>query len=325
MQEQVKRYFWVVIALAIALSAFFAARLVNHVAEGSILADAKRGPKVKPPAPSPSAPVAIKSKDGKPLIDRNMFCSSCLPPVVAPPSDSGPVDPNMVPMTQLPLLLVATHVTDKRYAHEAFATIVNTATQKQGAYWVKIDGKPNPDHPTEIPGAGDVVAIHYKYVDFENKASGRKERISITGEAPIPPPAVAAAEPDPAAKPGDGDDLTAAIDAGIKKIDDTTYEIDRSLVDKVLANPMAVAKGARVMPSSKNGEPNGFKLYAVRPSSVYAKLGFANGDTLHAINGMELNSMDKAMEVYSKVRDASSLQVNVTRRGKPVTLNYTIR
>ena len=35
--------------------------------------------------------------------------------------------------------------------------------------------------------------------------------------------------------------------------------------------------------------------------------------------------MDKAMEVYSKVRDASSLQVNVTRRGKPVTLNYTIR
>jgi hypothetical protein len=31
------------------------------------------------------------------------------------------------------------------------------------------------------------------------------------------------------------------------------------------------------------------------------------------------------MEVYSKARDAQSLQVNVTRRGKPVTLNYTIR
>jgi general secretion pathway protein C len=254
-----------------------------------------------------------------------MFCSSCLPPVVAPATSTGPVDPNFVQLTQLPLQLVATHVTDKRYAHEAFATIVNTATQKQGAYWIQIDGKTDPSHPTEIPGAGPIVAIHYKYVDFMNKAENRKERISITGEAP-PPPVVAAAEPDPSAKPaGDGDDLTAAIDSGIKKIDDTTYEIDRSLVDKVLANPMAVAKGARVMPSSKNGEPNGFKLYAVRPSSVYAKLGFANGDTLHAINGMELNSMDKAMEVYSKVRDASSLQVNVTRRGKPVTLSYTIR
>lgn len=323
MQETVKRYFWVVVALAIALSAFFAAKLVNHIAAGTLLADAKRGPKVTPPAPSPSAPVAAKTKDGKPLVDRNMFCSTCLPPVPVAAADAAPSDPNTVPMTGLPLLLVATHVTDERHAKEAFATVLNTATQKQGAYWIHDDKKPG-ERPSIIPGAGKVVAIHYKYVDFMNDASGRKERISITGEAPAPPPVVAAVATDP--KPaGDGDDLTASIDAGIKKIDDTTYEIDRSLVDKVLANPMAVAKGARVMPSSKNGEPNGFKLYAVRPSSVYAKLGFANGDTLHAINGMELNSMDKAMEVYSKVRDAQSLQVNVTRRGKPVTLNYTIR
>jgi len=323
MQEQVRRYFWIVVALAVALSAVFAAKLVNHVAEAKLLADAKRGPKVTPPAPSPSAPVAAKTKDGKPLVDRNMFCSSCLPPVVAQPGEVGPVDPNVVPLTSLPLELVATHVTDKAYAKEAFATILNTGTQKQGAYWID-QGKPDPARPSEIPGAGKVVAIHYKYVDFMNASSNRKERISITGEAP-PPPTVAAVTPDEVKPPGDGDDLTAAIDSGIKKIDDTTFEIDRSLVDKVLANPMAVAKGARVMPSSKNGEPNGFKLYAVRPSSVYAKLGFANGDTLHAINGMELNSMDKAMEVYSKVREASSLQVNVTRRGKPVTLSYTIR
>jgi general secretion pathway protein C len=314
MQEYVKRYFWVVVALTIALSAVFGAKLVNNIAEAKLLPDAKRSPKVTPPAPSPSAPMAARTKDGKPLIDRNMFCSSCLPPVPVANTPSGPVDPNVIPMTSLPLLLVATHVTDQKYAKEAFATVLNTATQKQGAYWME----------QEIPGAGPVVAIHYKYVDFTNKATGRKERISITGEAPPPSsvPAVVAENPPPT---GDGDDLTAAIDQGIKKIDETTYEIDRSLVEKVLANPMAVAKGARVMPSSKNGEPNGFKLYAVRPSSVYAKLGFANGDTLHAINGMELNSMDKAMEVYSKVRDATSLQVNVTRRGKPVTLSYTIR
>lgn len=315
MQAYVKRYFWVVIALAIALSAVFAAKLVNNVAEAKLLADAKRSPKVTPPAPSPSAPIASRTKDGKPFIDRNMFCSTCLPPVPIATSPTGPVDPNSVQMTSLPLLLVATHVTDQRYAKQAFATILNTATQKQGAYWMEQD----------IPGAGPIVAIHYKYVDFTNKATGRTERISITGEAPPPTTTPAVVAEAPTTSPGGGDDLTAAIDQGIKKIDETTFEIDRSLVDKVLANPMAVAKGARVMPSSKNGEPNGFKLYAVRPSSVYAKLGFANGDTLHAINGMELNSMDKAMEVYSKVRDAQSLQVNVTRRGKPVTLSYTIR
>ena len=39
----------------------------------------------------------------------------------------------------------------------------------------------------------------------------------------------------------------------------------------------------------------------------------------------DMTSADKALEVYSKVREASSLSVTITRRGKPVTLNYSIR
>jgi general secretion pathway protein C len=222
-----------------------------------------------------------------------------------------------VQLTALPLELIATHVAEGRWAaRDSHAFILNTSNQMQGAYWIG----------QKIPGAGPILAIHHKYVDFQNEGTNRKERISITGEAPPPPPppvAVAATTDAPPAAPGD--DLTAAIESGVRKIDDSNYEIDRSLVEKVLANPMAIAKGARVMPSSKNGEADGFRLYAVRPSSVYAKLGFANGDTIHAINGFELNSMDKAMEVYAKLRDAGSLQVNITRRGKPITLAYTIR
>ncbi len=285
MQDLLRRYFWVVVVVTIIGAATFAAKTTNHVVEGKYLADPPRGPKVKPPAPSPSTAVATRSKLGQPLVDRNMFCAACLPPVVAAAGPQGPIDPNAVSLTALPLSLIATHVAEpKRPADPAnFATILNTGTQKQGAYWVGDD----------IPGAGKVVEVHYKYVDFTNAGTGRKERVSLTGEVPPPPPpptTVAADTPPPA----DGDDMTAAIDAGIKKIDDTTYEIDRS-------------------------------LYAVRPNSVFSKLGFSNGDTLNGVNGMQLNSMDRAMEVYAKVRDASSIQVEVTRRGKPVTLNYTIR
>ena len=162
-----------------------------------------------------------------------------------------------------------------------------------------------------------------KFVDFENASTRRVERISLGGEAP--PPAVAEAKPDEETAEKPKDDLLASIDAGIKKVDDSNYDIDRALVDKVLANPMGVAKGARVVPSIKNGKPNGFKLYAIRPSSVYAKIGLTNGDTLSAINGMELTTADKALEVYTKLREATSLEVEITRRGKPMTLKYTIR
>ena len=116
-----------------------------------------------------------------------------------------------------------------------------------------------------IPGAtGKLKAIHYKYVDFEN--NGHVERLVLAGATP--PVAPPRSRPPSRPPDEDKDELQAAIDNGIKKIDDNNYEIDKSLVDKVLANPMAVAKGARVVPAVKNGKPDGFKLYAIRPSSV---------------------------------------------------------
>jgi general secretion pathway protein C len=218
-------------------------------------------------------------------------------------------NPNDIQNTTLPLVLLATNVSAT--ADQSYATIINTENQRQGSFGV---GDP-------IPGAsGKLKEIHYKYVDFEN--AGHIERLVLAGQqAPVATP-VAQAETKPE---GDGDDLQNAIDSGIKKIDDNTYEIDKSLVDKVLANPMGVAKGARVVPAVQNGKPNGFKLYAIRPSSVYAKLGLTNGDTLSAINGMELTTADKALEVYTKLREATSLEVEIQRRGKPMTLKYSIR
>src|SRR5262249_17986659 len=113
-------------------------------------------------------------------------------------------------------------------------------------------------------------------------------------------------------------------DAGIRKIDDTHYQLKRDLLDKVLLNPMAIAKGARIVPAMKNGHPSGFKIYAVRPSSIFARLGIANGDTFQAINGRSLGSADKALEVYTTLRDARKLELDLERRGAPMTITVTI-
>ncbi len=125
-------------------------------------------------------------------------------------------------------------------------------------------------------------------------------------------------DPDPV------DDLQAAIDA-IRKIDDNHYELPKSTVEAVLINPMAMAKGARVVPAMSMGKVEGFKLYAIRPSSIYAKLGFSNGDTLRTINGFELTSADKALEIYTRLRDATSLEIELTRRGSDETIRIDIR
>jgi general secretion pathway protein C len=141
------------------------------------------------------------------------------------------------------------------------------------------------------------------------------------------PPVLPAPDPlavIPPAPTADDAAIQAAIDS-IIKVDDQTFIIPRSTVDTILANPMAIARGARVVPSMKNGVANGFKLYAIRPSSVYAKLGLNNGDTIQSINGFELTSPDKALDAYTRLQSATDVQVEITRRGNPLTLSYTIR
>lgn len=110
----------------------------------------------------------------------------------------------------------------------------------------------------------------------------------------------------------------------IVKIDETHYQVPRATVDAWLANPMGVAKGARIVPSVKNGQANGFKLYAVRPSSPYARLGLHNGDTVHAINGFSLATAEDALEVYTKLRGATKVELDISRRGKPVFLTIEV-
>jgi general secretion pathway protein C len=307
MQDLFKRYFWVLGAVVVLVCSVFAAKATSHVIEAKFLGDSSKTPRVQPAIPSPMQPEKqVRSKDGTAFANRNIFCSECTPPV----NTAVNTDPSQIQTTSLPIQLLATMVATK--PDESYATIVNTENQRQGAYSVG----------DVVPGAtGKIKEIRYKYLDFEN--NGRIERLVLAGAtAPVTAPVV----PEVAQVEGEQkDDLQASIDNGIKKINDNTYEIDKALVDKVLANPMGVAKGARVVPAVKNGQPDGFKLYAIRPSSVYAKLGLANGDTLQSINGFELTSADKALEVYTKLREATSLEVNVTRRGKPVTLKYSIR
>jgi general secretion pathway protein C len=301
MQDLIKRYFWVVGGLTVMACAVFAAKATAHIVEAKFLGDPAEAPKVNgAPAPKKSEPKLARSKDGAQLAARNMFCSECTPAVIVP------TDPSSIAITSLPIQLLATNIgaTDK----DSYATVVNTESFRQGSFSVGEN----------LPGAsGPIKSIKYKYVDFEN--SGRIERVLLGGAPPVT--TVAAAAP---AKPA-GDDMQSAIDGGIKKIDDTTFEISRELVAKVTENPMAFMKGARVVPAMKNGKPEGIKLYAIRPSSPYAKLGLTNGDTLTAVNGFELTSAEKGLEIYQKLRSSTSLEVEVIRRGKPVTIKYSIK
>lgn len=124
----------------------------------------------------------------------------------------------------------------------------------------------------------------------------------------------------PAAKPNGGDEL----DRGIRQQSETKYQVQRSLVDKLLSNQAELMRSARVVPHEENGRVVGVKLYGIRRSSLLGKLGIQNGDMLRTINGFDMSSPDSALEAYAKLRSASNLSVALVRRGTAVTMDYQI-
>lgn len=314
MEIYLKRWFWTLPIFMIVICSVLVALGVNHVVEAKYLlgSDNAAHPQrhAKPVKHDTAKPPP--SKDPADVLGRNMFCSTCDPPKAPDPTTAPPVDENHPPVTSLPLALLATIVAADPSV--SAATIFNTSSFKSGSYGVG----------DLIPDAGRVKRIHPKSVDFVNKTSNRLERVEL---APTNAPPVAAAPPPPAAaEPANPDnDLLAAVDKGVKKIDETKFDIDRALVDKILADPTVAARSARIVPSIKDGKPNGFKMYAIRPNSLFAKIGLQNGDTITSINGMDMSSPDKALEVYTKVRSSSSLSVSVIRRGQPVNMDYSIK
>ena len=78
------------------------------------------------------------------------------------------------------------------------------------------------------------------------------------------------------------------------------------------------------MPSFKNGVANGVKLFQIQPGSLYSAIGIENGDVITRINGYEVNSPDKALEVYQKLRESAHVTIELERGGQPVKKEYNI-
>jgi general secretion pathway protein C len=112
---------------------------------------------------------------------------------------------------------------------------------------------------------------------------------------------------------------------GIRKVSDDKYLIDEERVDSALANVNKLMTQIRVVPHFKKGGPQGYRVFAVRPHSIFAKLGLKNGDIIRSINGREILTPAEAFQAYRELRDARNLDLQIVRRGVQKTLNYEIR
>lgn len=123
---------------------------------------------------------------------------------------------------------------------------------------------------------------------------------------------------------------TARPEAGggdVKKVGENEFEMKREDLLKYTADLSSILMQARAVPARRggNGDIYGFRLVEIQPNSIYTQLGLQTMDTLTCVNGTPVTSPQQALELYSTLRSASSIQLCVERNGQNQDLKYRIR
>ncbi|TWI77457.1 general secretion pathway protein C [Desulfobotulus alkaliphilus] len=104
-----------------------------------------------------------------------------------------------------------------------------------------------------------------------------------------------------------------------------SQEISRQMIDESMQDINTLMRQIRIRPNFEDGQPAGLRVDRLRADSIFRELGLENGDVIKGVNGKEIRSVDDALTFYEQLRNATSVSLQVERRGAPQTLSYTIR
>jgi general secretion pathway protein C len=288
-----RKYFWAVQLACIATAALLAAKIVNLFVEGAIL-------------PTPSAPAALTTRPTAPLqfpavldAERLARLTGLILPA-EPVVDLTKPDLSSEPVrTSMRAKLLGTLRAGQ--PEWSLASVLDLGTQRN--LTVMVGDRLLTSHVLEI--------LRDRVIVLNN---GRREYVSSdSGDgAPNLPTTTGVKEP------------AGAWGAGIKALDGNNFEVPRSEVDRAINNLNDIAMQARLVPAFKDGAAEGFKLFSIRPDSLYSKIGIQNGDVITRINGLDMNDPAKALEVYTKLKDAPRIDVDIDRNGSTMRMTYNV-
>lgn len=312
-----------IIFATLLLCAFFLAQGTTRVLAARLLSADPAGAASPPPTSvATAAPSFERTRDPKIILKRNIFDSARGDLTTEPlpeTTEEGEVpswDPSQPPPKCSGSLRLVGSVMNYGFPEWSFAAIAGTSDGKTMLYreGSQVDGsRVLAVYPSSVV-VGKASGACQLFMFEEENAQARPVAVP---QRPAPTPGTIA----DARKAGLSDE---ELDQGIEKISDTRFNIQRSLVDKVLANQGSLMRTARVIPHEENGRVAGVKLYGIRRTSLLGRLGIRNGDMLRTINGFDMTSPDSALEAYSSLRSADKLTLAVKRQNNEMTIEYNI-
>jgi general secretion pathway protein C len=232
---------------------------------------------------------------------RNIFNSDkkIPPPLSSGDGEQTPGQEAAPVLSALPLSLEGTLVSSN--PKRSVATINVKSKNETSAFMVDDD----------LRGMARITGIERRKVVFRNLSNHRLEYIEIPKES-----ALTFGRKEPAEAGGD-----------VKKNGEFDFTMNRGELNKYITNLGAVLNQARMVPNiipGTGGKVEGFRFVSIQPDSIYTKLGFKPMDVIKSVNGEQVNSPTKAMELYNALRSESSIGLVVERNGRDENFSFKI-
>jgi|GEM_PF-5707000 hypothetical protein len=101
--------------------------------------------------------------------------------------------------------------------------------------------------------------------------------------------------------------------------------VDSAQLIKLLNSPKLLSQSPRISRYSKNGRPFGFKINGIHLDSIYDYIGLHNGDVLHGVNGVWINTPERLLHACEELPNHERIVLSVLHQGKKRVFDVHIK
>jgi general secretion pathway protein C len=95
-------------------------------------------------------------------------------------------------------------------------------------------------------------------------------------------------------------------------------------IEKAMENLGQLMEQANLRPHIVDGVPAGISITGIKPNAIFRKMRLRNGDVITGVNGNSIDSVEDAVQLVEQLSSGSNIQLQIKRRGREQTLDYSI-
>jgi type II secretion system protein C len=279
---------WVANSGLFGLCCFLLAGMIAEVSAARLAPDSPAAIQ----AAIPAGPRLVRPDHGQ-IVARNLFNSTEIAATVAP----EPEPEEDLQETKLPLRLLGTAASD------------DTALA-----WAAIDDLDERKHKVvatggEVKPGVSVVRIDRKRVVLRN--NGRLEELTLEEDETASHVVARRPTRPPRANRTALRQRQQNLASRVKQVAENRFEVDNDDVQATVRNPASLFSQARILPRYEEGQMIGVQLNAIKPGSLFERVGLSDGDTIVEFNGQSLGSPADSAQFLQQLIDGNGFEVVV--------------